>query len=179
MPRDLESRLPEGITADEIFGYIYAVLHSPEYRVRYAEFLMQDYPRIPLTSEIQLFRELSRKGTELVSLHLLDADSCPILNQLLTGFPMAGSNRLDRVEYLAESHRVWINDSQFFSDVPEDSWTFTIGGFQVCEKWLKDRIGRKLVFSDIQHWQRMVIAVSETQRLMDEIDDAIPQWPLP
>jgi hypothetical protein len=179
LTRDAATRLPEGISAEQVFGYIYAVVHSPEYRVRYSEFLKMDYPRIPLTSDLALFRDLSRMGTELVSLHLLDADASPTLNQFLTGFPTAGSNRVDRVEYQIVNSRVWINDLQFFSDVPEDAWNFTIGGFQVCEKWLKDRMGRHLAFDEIQHWQRMVVAVCETQRLMDEIDDAIPQWPLP
>ena len=179
LTRDPETRLPDGISAEQIFGYVYAVVHSPEYRARYAEFLKLDYPRIPLTSNLELFRELSQKGEELVSIHLLNADAFPKLNQFVSGFPQTGSNRVDRVNYQIENRQVWINDLQFFSEVPPEAWTFTIGGFQVCEKWLKDRIGRQLAYSEIQHWQRMVVAVIETQRIMDEIDDTIPEWPLP
>lgn len=179
LPRDLETHLPEGITAEEIFGYVYAVVHSPEYRVRYADFLKLDFPRIPLTTDLELFRTLSLRGQAIASIHLLDTDASPALNQFMTGFPITGSNQVDRVEYRADNRRVWINDSQYFSDVPEDLWTFTVGGFQVCEKWLKDRTGRQLTYADTEHWQRMVVAASETRRLMEVIDDDIPGWPLP
>ena len=77
--------------------------------------------------------------------------------------------------------RVWINKTQYFEGVPKQVWEFHIGGYQVCEKWLKDRknAGRKLSADDIEHYQKIVVALNETIRLMREIDDLIPGWPLP
>ena len=77
-----------------------------------------------------------------------------------------------------EQGRVFINKIQYFGDVPEAVWEFHIGGYQVCEKWLKDRKGRKLSYDDIQHYQKIVVALNETIRLMSEIDNLIPSWPI-
>jgi len=77
--------------------------------------------------------------------------------------------------------RVWINKTQYFNGVPEDVWNFHVGGYQVCHKWLKDRKGRRLAYDDVTHYQRMVAALSETIRLMNEIDqviDAHGGWPI-
>jgi hypothetical protein len=100
------------------------------------------------------------------------------LNTFVTGFPIAGTDEVTRVRYVPEKERVEINDDQYFSAVPPDIWQFSIGGYQVCEKWLKDRKGRVLNNDDIQHWQRVVVALGETRRLMDEIDALIPEWPM-
>jgi predicted helicase len=179
LPQDAYTLLPNDITAEDIFHYIYAVFHSPGFQSTYFDFLKRDFPRVPLTSDLELFRSLSTKGRELVALHLFRLDECPQLGTLVTGFPVEGDNRVDRVEYVQESHSVWINDTQHFTNVPEHVWSSCIGGYPVCEKWLKDRKDRKLSYDDTQHWQQIVVVLIETQRLMDEIDDAIPQWPLP
>ena len=157
---------------------IFAVFHAPGYRLRYAEFLKRDFPRVPLTADIALFRALGAKGRELVALHLLKAEDAPQLDDFLTGFPVTGTDEVLRVKHTPENGRVWINADQYFSSVPEAAWNFHIGGYKVCEKWLKDRKGRTLANDDIQHWQRVVVALMETQRLMAEIDALIPEWPL-
>ena len=67
-----------------------------------------------------------------------------------------------------------------FRGVPEEVWNFHIGGYQVCEKWLKDRKGRTLTAEDITHYHRIVIALHETIRIMREIDEVIEAhggWP--
>ena len=74
--------------------------------------------------------------------------------------------------------RGWINPQQYFGNVPEAVWNFKVGGYQVCEKWLKDRKGRVLSGDDITHYQRVVVALKETIRLMEEIDEIIPGWPM-
>jgi len=158
--------------------YIYALLHSPGYRSRYIEFLKQDFPRIPLTADLDLFRALAAKGRELVALHLLRTEDAPQLNTKITGFPITGTDEVTRVRYVPEKQRVEINDDQYFSGVPVETWEFTVGGYQVCEKWLKDRKGRVLSNDDIEHWQRVVVALGETRRLMAEIDALIPEWPM-
>ncbi|MHB1713236.1 MAG: type ISP restriction/modification enzyme, partial [Acidimicrobiales bacterium] len=178
LPQEPEFGLPEGISPEDIFHYIYAIFHAPGYRARYAEFLKRDFPRVPLTTNLALFRALAAKGRELIALHLLKNEDAPQLNQFATQFPKPGTDMVDKVKYDADKQRVWINDEQYFEGVPAETWNFHIGGYQVCEKWLKDRKGRALSYDDLQHWQRIVVALTETRRLMKEIDALIPAWPV-
>ncbi len=166
---------------EDIFNYMYAVFHSPTYRERYAEFLKIDFPRLPLTSNADLFRELCKLGERLVSLHLMETSG-----QITTSYPETGNNVVERVEYTQtvgkpEEGRVWINKTQYFAGVPPQVWNFHVGGYQVCHKWLKDRKGRALSYDDILHYQKIVAALAETMTLMEQIDEAIEEhggWPL-
>jgi predicted helicase len=169
--------LPQGVTPEDIFHYAYAVFHSPTYRTRYAEFLKIDFPRLPLTGNRDLFFRLATLGGELVALHLMES---PKLNDLITEFPVKGTDTVEKVQYNDKDDRVWINPTQYFGGVPAAIWNFHIGGYQVCEKWLKDRKGRKLTYEDTRHYQRIVVALNETIRNMTEIDEVIRQhgdWP--
>ena len=166
---------------EDVFDYMYAVFHSPAYRERYAAFLKIDFPRLPLTSNIELFRSLCEIGGRLVALHLMET---PI--HLMTSYPVAGNNTVEAVRYRApnegsEMGRVWINKTQYFEGVPPEVWAFHVGGYQVCQKWLKDRKGRLLTYDDITHYQRIVAVLSETIRLMAAVDEAIATrggWPI-
>jgi predicted helicase len=163
---------------EDVFNYIYAIFHSPTYRTRYAEFLKIDFPRLPLTSDVELFRKLCDLGEQLVGLHLMEKQAPPIAS-----YPVPGNNTVEKVSYTepgqgAEKGRVWINKTQYFEGVPPEVWEFHIGGYQVAHKWLKDRKGRELTHDDIEHYKRIIAALSETKRLMNEIDEAIPGWPL-
>jgi len=165
---------------EDVFDYIYAVFYSPSYRSRYEEFLKVDFPRVPVTSKPGLFRELCRLGKRLVELHVMDAHA-----DVITGYPVPGGNSVDKVRYSeptpATSARVWINDRQYFEDVPPEVWGFHVGGYRVCEKWLKERKGRLLTYDDITHYQRVVAALAETTKLMREIDEVIERhggWPV-
>ena len=162
---------------EDVFYYAYAVFHSPTYRERYAEFLKIDFPRLPLTSDVNLFGKLVKYGAELVSLHLMKS---PKLSQRMTEFDIEGDNVVasKHPEYVEKHKRVKINRTQYFEGVPQEIWDFHIGGYQVLHKWLKDRRGRKLSYDDIKHYQKIVVALSETIRIMSEIDAAIPQFPL-
>ena len=160
---------------EDTFNYAYAVFHSPTYRSRYAEFLKIDFPRLPLTSNKELFRALAAKGAELVALHLMEL---PILNNLITRYPVSGSNTVDKVSYDENTQRVYVNKTQYFEGVPPEVWDFHIGGYQVCQKWLKDRKGRTLTYDDLTHYQKVIVALKETIRLMAEIDELIPGWPM-
>ncbi len=169
-------------TPEDIFYYAYAVFHSPTYRERYAEFLKIDFPRLPLTRSQRLFRQLAQFGYELTRLHLM---THPALNQLVTRFPQSGGNEVAKghpryVEPTPMGHpgRVFINKTQYFEGVDPDVWAFKIGGYQPLDKWLKDRRGRSLSFDDIMHYQRIVVALQRTRRLMTAVDNAIPGWPL-
>jgi predicted helicase len=160
---------------EDVFNYAYAVFHSPTYRTRYAEFLKIDFPRLPLTSDKELFKSLAAKGDELVSLHLMES---PVLNNLITKYPIAGSNTVEKVTYDDNSQRVCINKTQYFEGIPLGVWDFHIGGYQVCQKWLKDRKSRTLTYDELTHYQRVIVALKETIRLMAEIDGLIPGWPV-
>ncbi|MBM3235821.1 DNA methyltransferase [Candidatus Poribacteria bacterium] len=178
LPQTEPHGLPEGITPEDIFHYAYAMFHSSTYRERYAEFLKIDFPRLQLTNDLELFRDLAAFGKELVALHLLDTQAAPALNMPTSPFPIAGSNKIELARYMDTNQRVYINKTQYFDKVPSEVWEFHIGGYQVCEKWLKDRKGRILTIDDLQHYQRIVVALSETIRLMDEIEERIPGFPM-
>jgi len=169
--------LQKTLGPEDIFHYLYAVLHSPTYRSRYAEFLKIDFPRVPLTSDLSLFRNLVAKGEDLVALHLIES---PLLSAHLPRYPVKGDNRVENgyPRYLDSGGRVYISKDQYFEDVPPEVWSFHIGGYQVCEKWLKDRRGRPLSYDDLSHYQKIIVALKETIRLMTEIDQLIPSWPL-
>jgi len=171
-----------GITAtklspEEIFHYVYAVFHSPRYRSRYSEFLKIDFPRLPLTVNPVLFNALARLGGELTAIHLMES---PKLTMHVTKFVGSQNTEVGKISWSNDS--VWLDKSEStgFSGIIEEVWNFHIGGYQVCEKWLKDRKGRKLTRDDIEHYQKIVVALSETIRLMAEIDKVIDEhggWP--
>ena len=177
-PQGQDTGLPEGVSPENIFHYIYAICFAPGYRARYADFLKRDFPRVPLTSDLKLFRALAEKGRGLVALHLLKDEDAPHINQFITKFSKPGTNVVEKVEYDPGTRHVHINDKQYFEGVPSETWDFNVGGYRVCEKWLKDRKGRALSYDDTQHWQRIVVALTETRRVMEEIDALIPEWPL-
>jgi predicted helicase len=172
---DGKGDLEETFGPEDIFNYAYAVFNSPAYRTRYAEFLKIDFPRLPLTSNKELFKALVAKGAELVSLHLMES---PKLNSLITKYPIVGPNQVETLRYDEANQRVYINKVQYFEGVFPEVWNFHIGGYQVCQKWLKDRKGRTLSYDELTHYQKIVVALKETIRLMGEIDGLIPGWPV-
>lgn len=161
------------VTPESLFDYIYAVLHSPAYRKRYAEFLKSDFPRIPYPKDAKTFDALAKLGGSIRALHLLES---PVLEKPVTSYPVGGDHAVDKPRWedtdkKAGLGRVFINDAQYFDRVPKTAWEFYIGGYQPAQKWLKDRKGRTLSTDDIRHWQKIIVALSETDRLMKEIDE--------
>ncbi|HEY5370493.1 MAG TPA: type ISP restriction/modification enzyme [Hanamia sp.] len=162
-----EKETTEGTFAPiDILDYIYAVLHSPAYREKYKEFLKIDFPRIPYPKDRETFWQLVKLGGELRQIHLLES---PIVEKYITQYPIDGNNVVTKPKY--ENGKVFINDTQYFDGVPEVAWNFYIGGYQPAQKWLKDRKGRKLEFEDILHYQKIIIALTETDSLMKEVDE--------
>lgn len=160
----------------DILDYIYAVLHSPTYREKYKEFLKIDFPRVPYPKDQDTFWQLVKLGGEIRQIHLLES---PKVEQYITQYPKDGDNVVSRKitkgspGYVAdnETHgKVYINDEQYFDNVPLTAWEFYIGGYQPAQKWLKDRKNRTLSFDDILHYQKIIVALTETDRLMKEID---------
>lgn len=170
--------LPGTFAPIDLLDYIYAVLHSPTYRETYKEFLKIDFPRIPYPEDQEKFWQLVKLGGELRQIHLLES---PVVEDFITSYPVGGDNKIVRkitktspgFELTNKEEtigRVWINEEQYFDNVPEVAWEFYIGGYQPAQKWLKDRKGRKLTFEDILHYQKIIVALTETDKLMKEID---------
>ncbi|MFL0684886.1 MAG: type ISP restriction/modification enzyme [Algoriphagus aquaeductus] len=164
----------------DLLDYIYAVLHSPTYRETYKEFLKIDFPRVPYPTDSEKFWKLVTLGGELRKLHLMES---PTLSQFITQYPVGGENEVDKIRFevseddnfskvpnFGKVGKVYINTEQYFDSVPEVAWNFYIGGYQPAQKWLKDRKGRVLDFEDIMHYQRIIKALMETDRVMKEID---------
>ncbi|MCK4981308.1 MAG: N-6 DNA methylase, partial [Victivallaceae bacterium] len=165
----------------DILDYIYAVLHSPAYREKYKEFLKIDFPRVPYPEDKETFWKLVKLGGEIRQLHLLES---PTLEDYITQYPKSGDNVITRkinkndweiIDPEQQLGRIWINDEQYFANIPLIAWEFYIGGYQPAQKWLKDRRNRELSYDDILHYQKIIIALSETNRLMKEIDTVMPE----
>ncbi len=152
----------------DILDYIYAVLHSPTYREKYKEFLKIDFPRVPYPKDAKTFWQMVELGGELRQMHLLES---PIVEKYITKYPIDGDNIVAKPAY--KNGNVYTNDSQYFANVPEVAWSFYIGGYQPAQKWLKDRKGRELSTEDIFHYQKIIVALSETDRIMKEIDKIV------
>jgi predicted helicase len=153
------------VSPEDIFDYIYAVLHSPTYREKYKEFLKIDFPRVPYPESKKKFEELVTLGRELRSIHLLESQK---VHEYITSYPIAGSDIVEKITY--KDGNVYINTEQYFGDVPLTAWNFYIGGYQPAQKWLKDRKMRTLTNADIEHYQKIIVALTETDRIMNEID---------
>jgi len=149
-----------------LLDYIYAVLHSPKYRETYKEFLKIDFPRVPYPTDPKQFWKLVELGTHLRGLHLLESEK---VNDFISTYPKDGSNIVTKPAY--KNGNVYINGSQYFANVPEVAWNFYIGGYQPAQKWLKDRKDRELSYEDIVHYNKMIVALTETDRLMREVDN--------
>jgi hypothetical protein len=155
---------------EAIFEYCYGLISSPAYRERFKQQLEQDYPRVLIPRDRVLAASIQRKGRELVALHSLESPSLARTSVMFHG-PVRP--KLEVASF--EAGTVWTDRKRTcgFVNVPGFVWEFHIGGYQVCEKWLKDRKGRVLSNDDIDHYKRIVVAVSETIRITEEIDDAI------
>ena len=201
--------LQESFGPEDVFHYIYALLHSPAYRERFDQFLRADFPRIPLVDNAELFRTLVDLGGQLTKAHLMEST---FSSQAAVSFPVRGDNMIERgyPKYYAPGEtppgenapiqrgRVYISANatlrqaqeggkrgQYFEGIAQDIWEFRVGGYQPMEKWLKDRKGRELSFDDRNHYMMIAAALQETIRLMEEVDQAIAdsanpwQWSAP
>jgi predicted helicase len=174
----------------DILDYIYAVLHSPTYREKYKEFLKIDFPRVPYPKDKETFWNLVKLGGEIRQIHLLES---PVVEKFISKYPITGTNVVGKIKFelsplsispqvekissleggLKEGDqvgKVFINETQYFEDVPEVAWNFYIGGYQPAQKWLKDRKDRELQVDDIRHYLKIIVALTETGRLMKEVD---------
>ncbi|SNB23153.1 Adenine specific DNA methyltransferase [Flavobacterium psychrophilum] len=150
----------------DILDYIYAVLHSPKYRTKYKDFLKTDFPKIPYPKNEKTFWKLIELGSQIRQIHLLES---PKVEEYITEFNIDGDCIVSKPNF--KNGKVYINETQYFENVPEVAWDFYIGGYQPAQKWLKDRKDRKLEFDDIAHYQKIIVALSETNRIMNQINE--------
>ena len=155
-------------TPEEILGYIYAVLYAPTYRTRYAELLRMDFPRVPFPELADDLENLSVLGWALVQAHLLRE----LPRRGLATYHGKGDHTVEAVRYSSEEQAIWINKTQFFKPVPQAVWDFHIGGYQVLDKYLKSRKGRKLSLDEINHVAAVADSLAFTIEQMAAIDAA-------
>lgn len=159
--QEIESKVGE-TTPESIFDYIYGILHSPSYREKYREFLKIDFPRVPYPENKEKFEYYRKYGKQLRKLHLMiDGPQSEVM------FPVAGDCMVEKIVY--DKERVYINKTQYFDNVPQVAWNFYIGGYQPAQKYLKDRKGRVLSVDEVKHYEKIIIVLCETDRIMHEI----------
>jgi len=157
---------------EEIFYYIYAVLYSNIYRTKYAEFLKIDFPRVPFTKDYKLFSKIAGYGQRLVELHLLKSIE---IDQPIAKFQGKGDDRIEKLRYDEKEKRAYINESQYFEGMAKEVWQYQIGGYQVCNKWLKDRKKRLLSLDDIKHYCKIITSLQKTIEVQKVIDNIYPE----
>ncbi len=176
--KEIFERIADGLkrkpSPEELFDYIYAVLHTPEYRERYKEFLKVNFPRIPYPTNAAVFKKLAKIGGELRETHLMKASLSTSGRKSLANFPIDGNRLVEDVRFV--NGKVYINDEQYFDHVPEEAWGMFIGGYQPAWKWLKDRKGRTLTLDDIEHYQAIIPALMRTRALMQKLSALSKDW---
>ncbi len=166
LPQTSPSGLPQGVSGETILAYIYAILYSPTYRRRYYEFLKYDFPRIPLPRDIEQFQNLAALGTELMNWHLMRDVQIPPRHR----FEGEGKGIVSTANYTDGC--IWINQTQYFTDVAASVWNYQVGAYQVCKKWLQDKKGEMLSHAEVRHYRAILVAVTETLKIVGEIDSA-------
>lgn len=149
----------------DILDYIYGILHSSNFRIKYKDFLKTDFPRIPYPKNSETFWKLVELGSQIRQMHLLES---PKINDFITEFNIDGNCIVNKPNF--KDGNVFINETQYFENVPETTWNFYIGGYQPAQKWLKDRKDRRLEFNEITHYQKVIVALTETINIMKEIN---------
>lgn len=177
--QELETRLGLSFTPEkentegtfapiDILDYIYGVLHSNKYRTKYKEFLKIDFPRIPYPTNKEYFFNVASLGKHLREIHLMES---PEIEEYITSYSISGDNEVIKPEY--KNNKVYINNTQYFDNVPDVAWKFYIGGYQPAQKWLKDRRGRILSYDEILHYQKIIKALVLTNVIMQQIDEIV------
>ncbi len=154
---------------EQVLGYIYAILHSPTYRKKYAEFLKFDFPRIPFTDDSAKFKTLSKLGWQLIQTHLLNEIPQGKEYENLAIYMGSGENIVEKTNY--SNGKLYINKEQYFDNIPEQVYEFKIGAYQVLHKYLKDRKGRNLSLDDIMNIENICKSLKFTITQMKLIDN--------
>lgn len=146
----------------DILDYLYAVLYSSSYREKYNK---TGFPEVPYPTDTSIFWELAALGSELRQIHLLE---CSLVEKFITDYPVVGNNLMNQINY--SGNKVFINETQYFDNVPQISWDLKIGDYQPAQKWLTDRKGKELSLKEISLYQKIIVALKETYRITNEVD---------
>jgi predicted helicase len=171
---DGKGDLVKSFGPEDVFNYVYCVLYSSSFRKKYSEYLKRDFARIPIPGNLNSFKDLSELGKRLVEMHTLSSMAKSEIK-----FPETGTDIIEIVKL--EGNKIFINSVQYFENVANSTWEFHVGGYQVCEKWLKDRKGKKLNFNDIKTYQNILSNVLETTEVIKKIELVVKDyggWPL-
>lgn len=161
----------------DALNFIYAVLHSSTYREEHKDFLAIDFPSIPYPKSQNTFWQLASLGNEIRRAHSFEPST---VSTAIAGFPVSGTNTIaqvagkDRWEAMGPGSsfgRIWINEEQYYDRVPLVAWKFYMGGCHPAQKWLNDREGSGLSLEEILFYQKIIVALTETDRLMKVIDE--------
>ena len=166
----IDSLYNKYLNPEEIIGYIYGVLYSPVYRKKYAQFLKYDFPRIPFTEDVKIFKLLSTIGWKLIQVHLKNE----ILKNTYPIFPVRGGNRIEKVDF--HDKKVFINDLQYFDNITEEIFNFQIGGYKVLNKYLSYRKERVLLLEEIEDIENIIKTVVFTIEQMKKIENLTKDW---
>lgn len=163
---DKIENIVDKISPEDIFDYVYAVLHSTSYQNKYKQLLKSNFPKIPYPRDKETYRKLVKLGRELRDIHLLNSLK---VAKFITTYPIAGDNVISQKPEYKEG-KVYINDMQYFGNVSETAWNLKVGGYQPAERWLRDRKGHELTNEDIEHYQKVIVALTETEKIKQDID---------
>jgi hypothetical protein len=164
----LKDNYKENIQAEDILNYVYAVFYSTIYRLKYVQQIKIDFPRVPLTKNYELFLNISKLGKKLIELHLLKSIE---LNNSITRFQGEGNNNIENISYNEREENIYINKTQYFEGIKKDIWDYHIGGYQISEKWLKDRKYRRLLLDDIKIYCKIITSIKITIDMQEKIDE--------
>ncbi|MFQ4150311.1 type ISP restriction/modification enzyme, partial [Arthrobacter sp. LAPM80] len=137
----------------DLLAYIYGVLSDPQYRSENDASLRLDYPRVPIPENDRFFENYKVFGNSLIELHTMTSSR---LDAIETTYPIAGSNHVEKYEY--RDGQVWINENQYFGNVPQVAWDYVVGSYAPALKWLKDRKGTDLSRAELVHYQKLIRA---------------------
>lgn len=163
----LKIKYSKSVAPEEIFYYIYGILYSNTYRKKYNEFLKIDFPKIPFTSDYNLFKKISDLGNKLVDLHLLKDKN---LKSPSVKFLGQGLNTVKERKYDEKQRKLYINENQYFSGIELEVWNYYIGGYQILDKWIKDRVGKNLSSEEVNHYIKIINSLSKTIEIQKEVD---------
>ncbi|MEW6409289.1 MAG: type ISP restriction/modification enzyme [Nitrospirota bacterium] len=168
----LTKTLKKSLTPEQIFFYIYSILYSNIYRTKYAEFLKIDFPRVPFTKDYKLFSKMAELGEKLVDLHLMKSSE---LDPPVAKLQGKGDNKVEKLKYDDKERHLYVNQNQYFKGITKEVWQYQIGGYRVCDKWLKDRKGRRLSLDDIKHYCKIITSLQKTIKIQKVIDNIYPE----
>ena len=167
--RWIDSRYGREFSARDIFNCVYAILHSPDYRRRNADFLRADFPRVPFPQAASEFARLAQIGGALVDAHLLAAPKIKT-GDLARHLRGAGDRTIGKCKHDAVRDRLCFNADGYFEPLPREVWEFEIGGYQPLKKYLQARKGRELSLREAETIRATANAIAFTIKKMGEID---------